>query len=47
MVLKQCKYIEEKVIWKSNDNLSDFSSSVESDEEYIKDLSLIFLRKQF
>ena len=33
MFLKQCKYIEKKVIRHSNDNLSDFSSSDESDEE--------------
>ena len=47
MVLKQCKYVEGKVIWQSNDNLSDFSSSDESDEEHIKGMLLIFLRKQF
>ena len=31
--LKECKYIENKVIRDINDNLSDFSSSDESDEE--------------
>ena len=31
--LKDCKYIEKKVIRHINDNLSDFSSSDESDEE--------------
>ena len=31
--LKECKYIEKKVIMHINDSLSDFSSSDESDEE--------------
>ena len=31
--LKQCTYIKEKVIRRINDNLSDFSSSNESNEE--------------
>ena len=31
--LKECKYIEEKVITDINGNLSDFSSSDETDEE--------------
>ena len=31
--LKECKYIEKKVITLINSNLSDFSSSDESDEE--------------
>ena len=31
--LKQCIYIKEKVIRRINDNLSDFSSSNESNEE--------------
>ena len=31
--LRECKYIEEKVIRHTNDNLNDFSSSDESDEE--------------
>ena len=31
--LQECKYIEKKVIRHINDNLSDFSSSNESDEE--------------
>ena len=31
--LKECKYIENKVIKDINDNLNDFSSSDESDEE--------------
>ena len=33
VLLKECKYIEEKVIRHINDNLSDFSYSDESDEE--------------
>ena len=39
--LKECKYTEEKVIRKINDNLSDFSSffSDESDKELV---SLLF-----
>ena len=32
--LKECKYIEKKVTRHINDNLSDFSSSDESDENY-------------
>ena len=31
--LKECKYIERKVIRHINDNLSDFSSDDESEEE--------------
>ena len=31
--LKECKYIQKKLIRYINDNLSDFSSSDESDEE--------------
>ena len=31
--LKECKYINKKVIRHINDNLSDFSSSDKSDEE--------------
>ena len=31
--LKECKYIEKKVIRRINDNLSDFTSSDESEEE--------------
>ena len=34
--LKECKYIEKKVIRHINDNLSDFSSDDDSDEEKIK-----------
>ena len=34
--LKKCKYIEKKVIRHINDNLNDFSSSDESDEEKIR-----------
>ena len=30
--LKECKYIEEKVVKHINDNLSEFSSSYESDK---------------
>ena len=37
--LKECKYIEKKVIRHINDNLSDFSSSDESDEEEILKLT--------
>ena len=33
--LKECKYIEKKVIRYINDNLGDFSSSVESDEVFL------------
>ena len=33
--LKVCKYIEKKVIRHIDDNLIDFSSSDESDEEYL------------
>ena len=33
VILKECKYIEKKVIWHINDNLRDFSSSDESDKE--------------
>ena len=31
--LKECKYIDKKVVRHINDNLSNFSSSDESDEE--------------
>ena len=34
--LKECKYIKKKVIRHINDSLNDFSSSDESDEEYIR-----------
>ena len=34
--LKECKYIQKKVIRHSNDNLCDFSSSDESDKEQIR-----------
>ena len=33
VLLKECKYITKKVIRHLNDNLSDFSSSNEYDEE--------------
>ena len=33
LFLKECKYIEKKAISHINDNLSDFSSDDESDEE--------------
>ena len=33
--LKECKYIEKKVIRYINDNLGDFSSSIESDEVFL------------
>ena len=48
VLLKECKYIEKKVIRHINDNLSDFFTSDvsdDSDEEYIRDMKLIFLRK--
>ena len=32
LFLKECKYIEKNVIWHINNNLSDFSSSDESDK---------------
>ena len=35
IILKACKYIEKKVIRYINDNLSDFSSSDESDKEWM------------
>ena len=35
VLLKECKYIEKKEIKHINDNLSDFSSDDESDEEYM------------
>ena len=35
MFLKECKYIEKKVIRHINNNASDFSSSNESDEEQL------------
>ena len=50
LFLKMCKYIEKKVIIHINHNLNDFSSSDysdDSDEEEIKAMRLIFLRKQF
>ena len=34
MFLKECKYIEKKIIKHINENLSDFSSFDESDQEY-------------
>ena len=33
--LKECKYIESKVIWHINDNLSDFSSDDNSDSMFL------------
>ena len=36
VLIEECKYIEKKVIRHSNDNFSDFSSSDEPDEEWIK-----------
>ena len=48
--LKERNHIEKNVIRYINDNLSDFSSDDEcdhSDEELMKDMRLIFLRKQF
>ena len=37
MFLKECKYIEKKVMGHINDNSSDFSSSDKSDEEWLLD----------
>ena len=51
--LKDCKYIEEKVIRHINDNLSDFYYSDKSDEEQRLAiferaiLEMYFLREQF
>ena len=39
--LKECKYIDKRVIRYINNNLSDFSSSNESDKEYIRISSLL------
>ena len=36
MFLKECRYIEKKVIRHINDNLSDFSYSDDPDEEKIR-----------
>ena len=50
MFLKECKCIQKNAIRYINDNLSDFSSSDKSDDsdkEWVKDMRLIFLRKQF
>ena len=49
--LKECKYIEKKVVRHILDSLSDFFSD-ESDEEYIKAIRLmifenVFFRQQF
>ena len=47
VLLKECKYIEKKVVRHINDNLSDISSfdEPESDEESIRAMRLIFYRK--
>ena len=50
--LKQCKYIEKKVVRHTNDNFSDFSSDDDSDGEQIKAIRLmicnnVILREQF
>ena len=47
MFLKECKYTEEKVIRHINDNLNDFSSSDESDEEQIKAITLMIFENLF
>ena len=50
LFLKECKYIEKKLIKHINDNLCDFSSSNESDdeeEEQIKDMTITFLGSNF
>ena len=44
MIIKECNYIEKKVVRHIIDNLSDFSSSDETDKEYIK---MYFLRERF
>ena len=41
--LKECKYIEKRIIRHTNDNLGDFSYSDESDEEQIKAIRLMIL----
>ena len=44
--LKECKYIEKKVIRDIHDNLSDFSRSSDNfDEEKVKAMKLMFLEK--
>ena len=35
VILKECKYIEKKVATHMSNNLSDFSYSDDSDEEYL------------
>ena len=46
--LKECRYIEKKVVRHIHDNLSGFSySSDESDEEYIKAIRLIIFENIF
>ena len=45
--LKECKYIEKKVVRQINENLSDFSSSDESDEEQIKAIRLMIFENVF
>ena len=46
--LKECKYIEKKVVRHIHDNLSDISySSDESDEEQIKAIRLAILENNF
>ena len=47
MSLKECKYIERKVVRHIHDNLSYFSSSDESDEEYIKAVRLMIFENIF
>ena len=44
MIIKECNYIEKKVVRHIIDNLSDFSSSDDTDKEYIK---MYFLRERF
>ena len=46
--LKECKYVEEKVVTHINDNLSDFSSDDdESDEVQIKAIRLMIFENVF
>ena len=43
--LKECKYLEKDIIRHINGNLSDFSSSSESDEEQIKAIRLMIFER--
>ena len=45
MFLKQCKYIEKKVVRHINDNLNDFFHSDESDKENFLEWAKFFVRQ--